>query len=60
MIDLTKLDNEDLLWLFDSYVSCHTYCPTECNHDKRIKKVTQIELETEILQRMNCACKKNN
>lgn len=60
MIDLTKLENKDLLWLYEDYISCHTYCPVDCNHDERIKNTSQSELEEEILRRMNCACKKNN
>ena len=60
MIDLTTLENDDLLWLFDNYVTCHTYCPTDCHHDDRIHKTTQSALEEEILRRMNCACKKSN
>jgi hypothetical protein len=44
------LTNEELLWQLEDVISCQTYCPTQCNHDRSI---SFDDLCKEILLRMN-------
>lgn len=47
----TNMSAEELLSLFDDMLTCNTYCPFECNHERSSHYSTSA-VEDEVLRRL--------